>query len=265
MTIDDFIQFWDKSNFYAGTKIHKEDYDLLQDKLVENCHNFDDYVENYIDNPQDTKFHPDLWPSPYCGDLKNGEIFILSLNPGFDCDYYYEGNDEVKQALEKNLSQKLDNEEYPFFVLNPRFSWIGGAKYWLKKLNPIIKNIQEKDKNISYSDILSLLSKKIVALELVPYHSKIFKYSKYSELPSVKKMLSFLNEVIIPGTKEGKYTLIILRKGKNLQEKNLIPKQANDNFIIYKGMNCLSASLGEDSNGGSAILKRLLNGYGEMQ
>ena len=78
-------------------------------------------------------------------------------------------------------------------------------------------------------------------------------------------MLTLLNEVIIPGTKEGKYTLIILRKGKDLQKKNLITEQENENFIIYKGMNCLSASLGEDSNGGSAILKRLLNGYGEMQ
>lgn len=257
MKIEEFIKFWDKSNFYSGTKIHNQDYDLLKDKLVENCHNFDDYVENYIDNPQDTKFHPDLWPSPYCGDLRNGEIFILSLNPGFDCDYYYEGNAEVKQVLEKNLSQKLDNEEYPFFVLNPRFSWIGGAKYWLRKLNPIIKNIQEKDNNLSYSDILLLLSKKIVALELVPYHSKIFKYSKYSELPSVKKMLDLLNEVIIPGTKEGKYTLIILRKGKDLQGKNLIPKQANDNFIVYEGAECQSASLWVNQKAREAILKKL--------
>ena len=256
MTIDDFIQFWDKSNFYAGTKIHNQDYDLLKDKLVENCHNFDDYVENYIDNPQDTKFHPDLWPSPYCGDLKNGEIFILSLNPGFDCDYYDESVAEVKQALEKNLFQNLTNEKYPFFVLNPRFSWIGGAKYWLKKLKPIIQKI-EQDKNMNYSDVLSFLSKKIVALELVPYHSKKFNYSQYSELPSVKKMLSFLNEVIIPGTKEGKYTLIILRKGKNLQEKNLIPKQANDNFIVYEGAECQSASLRVNLKARGAILKRL--------
>ena len=186
------------------------------------------------------------------------------MNPGFDCDYYYESVAEVNQALENNLSQNFTNEKYPFFVLNPRFSWIGGAKYWLKKLKPIIQKI-EQDKNMNYSDALSFLSKKIVALELVPYHSKKFNYSKYPELPSVKKMLDLLNEVIIPGTKEGKYTLIILRKGKDLQKKNLITEQENENFIIYKGMNCLSASLGEDSNGGSAILKRLLNGYGEMQ
>ena len=44
MTIDDFIQFWDKSNFYSGTKIHNQDYDLLKDKLVENCQNFNDYI-----------------------------------------------------------------------------------------------------------------------------------------------------------------------------------------------------------------------------
>lgn len=264
MTIDDFIQFWDESNFHSGTKIHNQDYDLLKDKLVKDCHNFNDYVEKYIDKPQDTKFHPDLWPSPYCGDLRNGEIFILSLNPGFDCDYYYESVAEINQALENNLSQNFTNEKYPFFVLNPRFSWIGGAKYWLKKLNPIIQKI-EQDKNMNYSDALSFLSKKIVALELVPYHSKKFNYSKYPELPSVQKMLSLLNDVIIPGTKEGKYTLIILRKGRDLQEKKLITEQENENFIIYKGMNCLSALLGEDSDGGSAILKRLLNNYGKMQ
>jgi len=256
MSTEEFIQFWDKSNFYAGTKIHKEDYEYLKNHLVENCHNFNDYVEKYIDKPQDTKFHPDLWPSPYCGDLRNGEIFILSLNPGFDCDYYYEKDVEVKQALKNNLSQNLTNEKYPFFVLNPRFSWIGGAKYWLKKLNQIIQKIKQ-DKNMNYSDILSSLSKKIVALELVPYHSKSFYFPKYQELPSVKKMLSFLNDVIIPGTKEGRYTLIILRKGKELQKSNLITKQENDNLIIYEGWECRSASLGEKSNGGNAIFKKL--------
>ncbi|MBE6360048.1 MAG: hypothetical protein E7059_01170 [Treponema bryantii] len=256
MSTEEFIQFWDKSNFYAGTKIHKEDYEYLKNHLVENCHNFNDYVEKYIDKPQDTKFHPDLWPSPYCGDLRNGEIFILSLNPGFDCDYYYEKDVEVKQALKNNLSQNLTNEKYPFFVLNPRFSWIGGAKYWLKKLDKIIQKIKQ-DKNMNYSDILSSLSKKIVALELVPYHSKSFYFPKYQELPSVKKMLSFLNDVIIPGTKEGRYTLIILRKGKELQKSNLITKQENDNLIIYEGWECRSASLGEKSNGGNAIFKKL--------
>lgn len=34
--IDDFIQFWDKSNFYAGTKIHKDDYEYLKNHLAEN-------------------------------------------------------------------------------------------------------------------------------------------------------------------------------------------------------------------------------------
>lgn len=91
----------------------------------------------------------------------------------------------------------------------------------------------------------------------MPYHSKSFYFPKYLELPSVKKMLSFLNDVIIPGTKEGRYTLIILRKDKELQERNLITKQENDNLIIYEGWECRSASLGEKSNGGNAILKKL--------
>ena len=110
---------------------------------------------------------------------------------------------------------------------------------------------------MNYSDILSSLSKKIVALELVPYHSKSFYFPKYLELPSVKKMLSFLNDVIIPGTKEGRYTLIILRKGKKLQESNLITKQENDNLIIYEGCECQSASLWKNEKAKEAILKKL--------
>lgn len=70
-------------------------------------------------------------------------------------------------------------------------------------------------------------------------------------------MLDLLNEVIIPGTKEGKYTLIILRKGKDLQGKNLIPKQANDNFIVYEGAECQSASLWVNQKAREAILKKL--------
>lgn len=262
MTTEDFIQFWNSSNFYGDTKIHKEDYESLKNHLVEGCRNFNDYISNYIDNPQDTKFHSYLWPSPYCGDLRNAKIFILSLNPGFDCDYYYENISDIKKTLENNLSQNLSNEKFPFFVLNPAFSWTGGAKYWLKKLNPIICEVMKKLK-FSYTKSLSFLSKKIVALEIVPYHSKRFSYSHFQELPSVKKISEFLNDVIIPGTKTGEYKLIILRKGKELQEKKLIPKTLNKNIIIYEGMKCLGASLGLKSDGGKAILKKLLQNLKE--
>ena len=47
---------------------------------------------------------------------------------------------------------------------NERFFCKEGAKYWLKKLNQIIQKIKQ-DKNMNYSDILSSLSKKIVALQ----------------------------------------------------------------------------------------------------
>ena len=50
MTIDEFIKFWDKSNFEPGTKILKDDYKFLENHLVENCHNFNDYVKRLLNN-----------------------------------------------------------------------------------------------------------------------------------------------------------------------------------------------------------------------
>lgn len=38
MSTEEFIQFWDKSSFYAGTKVNKEDYEYLKSHLVENFH-----------------------------------------------------------------------------------------------------------------------------------------------------------------------------------------------------------------------------------
>lgn len=256
MTTEELIKFWDKSNFVEGTKIHKEDYEFVKDNLVTNCKDFNSYISYYFDNPEDSNFHSNLWPSPYCGDIRKAKIFVLGLNPGFDCDYFYEENPEIAKVLEKTLAQDLDSEEYPFFVLNPKYSWIGGSKYWLQKLNGIVEEAK-KSTGKTTSQVLKKISENVAALELVPYHSKTFKYSKYEKLPSVKMMLNFINEVVIPGVESGKYTLIILRKWSDLQKRNLIKETKAENFIAYPPRLSQAASLGTNSTGGKAIYKAI--------
>ena len=258
-SIKEIVSFWDQKNFKPGTKIHKNDYDLLENQLFNECKNFSDYISNYIDSDdeKDKKFHSHLLPCPYCGDLKNGEIFILSLNPGFSCDYFYEENKEFKNALVNNLKQENLDCDYPMLYLNPKFSWTSGGMYWLKKLGSLI-DVIKKNKNCSYTEALKFLSKKIVLLEIVPYHSKTFSFAKYKDLDSVKKMSRFLNDYVVKKAEKGKALLIVLRKGNELKKKDLIKyKESEKNIIIYEGGECQRASLSEESNGGESIIRFL--------
>lgn len=258
-SIKEIVSFWNQKNFKPGTKIHETDYELLKNQLFNECKNFSDYISNYIDSDdgKDKKFHPHLLPCPYCGDLKNGEIFILSLNPGFSCDYFYEENKEFKNALVNNLKQENLDSDYPMLYLNPKFSWTSGGMYWLKKLGSLI-DVIKKNKNCSYTEALKFLSKKIVLLEIVPYHSKTFSFAKYKDFGSVKAMSRFLNDYVVKKAEKEKALLIVLRKGKDLKDKDLLKFTAhNMNVIIYEKHDCQSASLSEESNGGESIIRFL--------
>ena len=231
-SVKKLCDFWKKENFHRDTKIHNGDYDYLKEKnlLVENCKSFEDYVEKYLNEPADKKFHQNLIPCPYVGDLKNSKIYILSLNPGFGNDYYFERDSEFRSALEGNLSQKFYDNDYPFLYLNPRFLGTGGGSYWLKKLSPVINHLKTKMK---FTDALSFLAKNICLLEIVPYHSKSFGFSKYIKLPSVNKMISFLKNYVIPKAEKNDAALIVLRKGKELKDLGVLPKKTTRNVLIY--------------------------------
>ncbi len=244
--ISELTGFWSKG-FHNGTLIQREDYELLKQsgKLVNNCRNFDEYISNYLDNTdpeKDTCFHPNLWPAPYCGDLKNANVFILSLNPGFGGgDYYYEKDRVFSAALRNNLSQKNLDRDYPLCYLNPKFSGTGGTQYWYTKFEPVIEQLSNRYK---YTEALKIIAKKTVLLESVPYHSKSFNFSGYADLPSVKKMRDFVNNYVVPNAEQGNCLLIVLRKGVDLRKKGFSLTDNDRTIIIYKGSGeCQSASL----------------------
>lgn len=205
-------------------------------------------------------------PEPYCGNLNNAKIFILGSNPGFDnATYFCHENKNFRKVLEDNLKQNLSEYEYPFIGLDPEFLWTDSGRWWFSKFdqqeNSLIKEIMNR-KKCDYLDSLKFLSKKIAFLELVPYHSKRFSLPKsiYMKMPSVKMMLSFIENYVLPKVNSGDAILIMLRKGKVSETKIDGLKEIENKIVIYKGSGeCQRASLSADSRGGEAMLNFLLN------
>lgn len=268
--LEELVAFWNVSNFHLKTKIHNQDFDLIENNLINNCSNSSDFIKNYLSSENksvlDEKFHANLLPEPYCGNLSKAKIFILGLNPGFDnATYFCQENENLRKALEDNLKQNLSEYEYPFIGLDPEFLWTDGGRWWFSKFdqqeNSLIKEIMNR-KKCDYLDSLKFLSQKIASLELVPYHSKRFSLPKsiYMKMPSVKMMLSFIENYVLPKVNSGDAILIVLRKGKVLETKIDGLKEIENKIVIYKGSGeCQRASLSADSRGGKAMLNFLLN------
>ena len=266
--LESLIDFWKKLDLSKKQKIHSEDIELISEQINDSF-NYDETAFNYMEDKKERrKFQSSLIPQPYIGNLRTANIFILSLNPGFEfCDYYSETeNADFRKALEDTLYQNFNDDGYFAWPFNPKFLWTSGAKYWLKKINTVENSLieefieQEKTKgnDFSFSQAIKLFSKKIAFLEVVPYHSREFSFSKYKKLPSTKKMFDFINGYVIPKAENGEALLLVLRKGSELQEKELLNesdiKRCKGNIFIYGSSKSQSASLSAQSEAGKTIL-----------
>lgn len=130
--------------------------------------------------------------------------------------------------------------------------WHGGGQYWENKLRDIIHEVSHS-KSVSYIDALSFVSKNIATLELIPYHSKIFKLKNnlYNQMYTPKLMIDFVREYVVPRVRSGKACIICTRRKKRWH----LPK--NKNIIVYTGGQTRGASLSKNTTGGKKIIKFL--------
>ncbi|MBQ8280923.1 MAG: hypothetical protein IJZ25_00800 [Lachnospiraceae bacterium] len=162
-----------------------------------------------------SKIHTSLLPQPLAGDLDNGKVFLCVLNPGFVNEDYFDES-IVKHELMKQLKQ----EDPSMFWLKKEYENTGGGKYWRKKFDQQNKNfslvesiLKEYRKNkimvhgvdITKEDVFMMLSKIVVDLELIPYHSEKGPKFQY-KLDSAKKMMDYVHKELIP---EGRNDRII--------------------------------------------------------
>lgn len=131
-------------------------YILEEDRIVIEQFNLRAKPEHHI--------HLDLLPEPFLGN-PNAQIVLLGLNPGYsaaDVDDY-----KHPEFISSNRQNLIHAEEiYPFYLLNPKFCFAGGYKWWTKKLRPLISKVEQEK-----------LASNILCVEFFPYHSLKYHYA----------------------------------------------------------------------------------------
>ena len=223
------IDFWQNVNFQPNTYIAQDDFDVLKanNLLVSK----QKYIQNSTNNNVQTLLHDNLPAEPFVGDLLNSKVYIITLNPGVGDDEYDNWQDVgLNAALKENLEQQ--KTDYPFYYLNPSLSHTGGAKYWGMpngKFAKIIKELSQVTGNIDAAN--RLVAQNVCDLEFCPYHSKKWgiKPELIRSLPSVKKLIDFLSDYVIPDVIAGRKSLIVGRKA------NEISRIMSEKRFDYKG------------------------------
>ena len=151
-----------------------------------------------------------------------------------------------RHQFEKTIAQDFTGTEFPFIWLDPEYCWHGGFRWWESKLRPILRIIAENKLRGNYLSALRSLSKRLAAVELVPYHSSTFKAHRLIEdLPSVHAARIFVQDILMQADK----TVIVTRQVEAWKLPKGLP-----NLISYGRGLARGASLGPDTPGGRAIL-----------
>lgn len=168
------------------------------------------------------RLHLDLIPKPFVGDVSRARVILLLSNPGVSPgDYYAETRvPGYSAAVRANLASEA-GRAYPFFFLNPEFSWHPGFRWWKAKLGGLIEKYRKVHGMSGFASAAKRVAQQIAVLELMPYHSGSFPGGKWAvSLPSVVAAREHLHESILPRAKRGKLLVVALRgvKGWELDE-----------------------------------------------
>jgi len=229
-----------------------EDRALLSEFDWVNCKNANEYIDSFGEQDR-RRLHLELLPLPFVGNLEGASVFILMLNPGLSPgDYLVEKRDEkFREVHHRNLRQENGSDAYPFYFLDPQFSWHPGFRYWQKKLDQIATRWMAKY-GCSYTDALQALARSISGLELVPYHSNKFGGRGLPRLHSTEIMVKYVHGVLRAKAEEGKVTIVVARGAKEwgLSERD-------PNVVVYRGAEVQSSHFTLGSRGGEAIAQQL--------
>jgi hypothetical protein len=204
-------------------------------------------------NKDCTQFHLGLLPQPFVGNLSKASIFILMLNPGFSVGDYYalHHSPAYAAAIKRNLSQQNESDEFPFFFLDPQFAWTSGGQWWQSRLHSIAAELMRLN-GITLQQALRHISQHVACLEMFPYHSRSFSALKI-ELESKNLVCQYVEEVLVPRTRQGDALLIATRQAAAWP----LPQRSNRNMIAFTAGQARGAHLTMNTEGGKAMLQLL--------
>lgn len=252
----DLINHWRACPLAEPPYLLPGDEALLDSDCVHPFHSLEEYVaSSSFGVSDDHVYHLGLLPKPFVGSLERASIFILMLNPGFmPIDYLAEHHiGEFRSAAIGNLRQEPMDHAFPFFSLNPRFSWHSGFTYWHRRLAEIARELSGC-RRISYRAALSELAQTVCGVELVPYHSAYFGLPRpiLRRLASVQLVVDFVHNVLVPRAVAGDAVIIAARSARYWK---LPPRRKN--IVVYERGETRGAHLSLNSRGGRAIAKHL--------
>jgi len=253
--MDDLVEFWRRCDLDRPPYIHIDDKPYIDaavniGKTMLPSHRA--FVEHSsFGDENDSSLHLSLLPVPYQGNLSQADIFIVMLNPGLGLsDYQTEEDQPHADQIRKIIRQDLADVKYPFLSLNPDYAWTGGFQWWEKKLRKVIKRVAKDHCDGSYAAALYLLSQRMAAIEIFPYHSRVFKAASLrAKLPSADVAKSFVQRQL-PRAQRGEVSIIVSRGVKTVGISD--HELANYDPKLARG-----AALGPGTPGGSAIINAL--------
>jgi hypothetical protein len=212
----EFINAWREQSWTKRPYIFDGDEEILPETKMVKRSSHDEYVmhEEFSDH-HTGHFHTGLLPVPFHGYLETADIFICLTNPGLNIlDYYTEGTG-YRDLLLKNLKQDLRTERCPFSPLDPKWHWTAGGQWWNRLFREIIAAFREK-KKVSHAEAASIISRRIAALELIPYHSTDSSHvaALAKRLKSTALAKKYLRDVVIPKAEKGDALVVIVSSYK---------------------------------------------------
>ncbi|HZZ63499.1 MAG TPA: hypothetical protein VFE63_20420 [Roseiarcus sp.] len=251
------VEFWRSCDFDQPPYVHGDDLLYIDDAtnmgdVAVVLRNHREFVEHRtFGEEKDTLLHLGLLPFPIQGNLFQADIFILMLNPGLGlCDYQTQEDAGHAEQVRLIIKQEFANVEYPFLSLNPDYAWTGGFQWWEKKLREVIKRVAIDYCEGNYAASLRLLSQRLAAIEIFPYHSRKFKAnSLISRLPSALEAKEFVQS-LLPRAQRGEITIVVSRGIDFLGI-------GDHDFVNYNHKLRRAAPLGLKTPGGSAIIEAL--------
>lgn len=215
---------------------------------------FEKYVQSRrFEELRSSEFHFSLQPMPFAGDLSNAVVYILLLNPGFaHNDYYAEHRDaEYRRRLDQNLAQNFAGVDFPFFYLDPSFCWTAGFRWWEGKLRRVVETLAHARFRSRYRDALRFTAQRLASIELVPYHSNVFRDDGILQSPSASVARNAVAQIARSIQDRG--ACVVVTRQVIAWGLSSLP----DEVVCYGAAEARAAHLTPESRGGRMILDSL--------
>jgi len=171
-------------------------------------------ISRYGLRPESLGWKTEILPVPYLGNPKKAKIILLCLNPGYNKSLDRKAQKD-KYCFKESIKALKFSSKTPFICLDPKLEYTGGYKWWTRLLRSLIREFG-----------LKTLSKKLMCLQYIGYHSKTFRRPP-CVLPSQKFTFFLLRKVM-----KSKKVVVVMRS-KHLWFES-VPELKDYSFIELK-------------------------------